>query len=195
MTNVFEQPWLLLIVAVVAFMGVFIFRDVLPRKGKWVFWVAPTFIASLAIALDYFVQTDNEKVATVIRKAVRAVEREDVNAIAPLISEDYKDSFNGSKKELIWYCRARLSEPIIEKNVLRIVSLKVTGGDADAVFSVRTVFDPKRSISGYVQMMLFKFQAEFQKQGDKWLFSKVELIEIDMHPADWHHITGADALD
>jgi hypothetical protein len=193
--NVFEEPWLLLIVAVVAFMGVFIFRDVLPRKGKWVFWVAPIFIASLAIALDYFVQTDNEKVATVIRKAVRAVQREDVNAIAPLISEDYKDSFNGSKEELVWHCRQRLSEPIIEKNVLRIVSLKVTGGDTDAVFTVRTVFDPKGPIYGFVQMMLFKFQAEFQKQGDKWLFSKVELIEIDMHPADWHNITGADALD
>ncbi|MGA2092427.1 MAG: hypothetical protein ABSH16_03330 [Sedimentisphaerales bacterium] len=193
--NVFEEPWLLLIVAGVAFMGVFIFRDILPTKGKWVFWVAPTFIASLAITLDYLVQTDNEKIATVIRKAVRAVEREDVNAIAPLISEDYKDSFNGSKKELVWHCRQRLSEPIIEKNVLRIVSLKVQGDDADAVFSVRTVFDPKGPIYSSVQMMLFKFQAEFQKQGDKWLFSKVELIEIDMHPADWHNITGADALD
>ena len=33
MMNIFEQPWLLLIVAGVAFMGVFIFRDVLPKSS------------------------------------------------------------------------------------------------------------------------------------------------------------------
>jgi hypothetical protein len=195
MLNIFEQPWLLLIVAGVTFMGVFLFRDVLPRKGKWVFWVMPTIIAFLAIILDYLVQTDREKIELVIIRAVKAVEREDVNSIKPLISEDYKDSFNSSKKELLWQCRIRLSEPIIEKNVPRIVSIRIEGDNADAVFTVRTVFDPKGPIYSSVQMMLFEFQADLRKQGDKWLFTKVELLEIDMHPADWRNIGGANTLD
>lgn len=195
MFNVFEEPWLLLIVAGVVFMGVFIFRDILPTKGKWVFWVAPTVIAILAFALDYLVETDNEKITAVIWKAVKAVEREDVNAIAPLISEDYKDSVNTSKKELLWQCRTRLSEPVIEKNVPRIASINIRGDTANAVFTVRTVFDPRGPVAGTVQMMLFKFEANLQKQGDKWLFTRVELIEIDMHPADWHHITGGNPFD
>jgi ketosteroid isomerase-like protein len=195
MTNVFEQPWLLLIVAGVVFLGVFIFRDILPGKGKWLFWVTPVFIAGLAIGLDYFVRTDNEKIAAVIGKAVKAVEREDVNAIAPLISEDYQDSLNRSKGELLWHCRQRLSEPIIEKNVLRIVSLKVQGDAANAVFTVRTVFDQRGPIYGTIQQMVFKFEANFRKQGDDWFFTRAELLEIDMHPADWHHITDIDAFD
>jgi hypothetical protein len=195
MTNVFEGPWLLLIVAGVIFFGVFIFRDLLPMKGRWLFWVIPVFIAGLAIALDYFVQTDNEKVYSVIKKAVNAVEREDVNALSPLISEDYQDSLNRSKGELLLNCRQRLSEPIIEKNVLRIVSLKVTGDVANAIFTVRTVFDPRGPIYGTIQQMVFKFEANFRKQGDDWFFTRVELLEIDMHPADWHHITGIDAFD
>jgi hypothetical protein len=195
MLNVFEQPWLLLIIAGVALFGAFIFRDILPGKGKWLFVATPVFIAGLAIALDFFVRTDNEKITTVITKAVKAVEREDVNAIAPLISNDYHDSFNGSKNELLLNCRRRLSEPVIEKNVLRIVSLRIQGENANVVFSVRTVFDPKGPIAGLVQMMLFKFEADFRKQGDNWYFTRVELTEIDMHPADWHHITGADAFD
>ena len=195
MTNVFEQPWLLLIVAGVIFIGVFIFRDVLPTKGKWLFVMAPIFIAGLAIALDYFVQTDNEKIISIIRKAVKAVEREDVNALSPLISEDYQDSLNRSKEGLLWYCRQRLSEPVIEKNVARIVSLKIQGNVASAVFTVRMVFDPRGPIYDSVQQMVFKFEANFHKQGDNWYFSRVELLEIDMHPADWHHITGLDAFD
>lgn len=195
MINVFELPWLLLIIAGIALLAVFIFRDMLPGKGKWLFVATPVFIAILAFALDYFVRTDNEKIASVISRAVKAVEREDVNALAPLISNDYHDSFNKSKKELLWRCRQRLSEPVIEKNVLRIVSLKIQGDVADAVFTVRTVFDPKGPIADSVQMMLFKFDAKLHKQGDDWYFTRVELLEIDMHPADWHHITGADVFD
>jgi hypothetical protein len=194
MLNVVEQPWLLLIVAAVAFAGVFILRDTLPRKGTWLFWLMPFFIAGFGIALDYFIQTDNEKVTSVIKKAVKAVEREDVNDLKPLISADYHDSFNDSKRAILRRCRQHLSEPIIEKNVLRIVSLKVQGEDAKAVFSVRMIFDPRGPIYGSVQMMVFKFEADFHKQSDSWYFTKVELIEIDMHPADWQHIDNADAF-
>ena len=195
MTNVFEQPWLLLIIAGVAFVGVFIFRDVLPRKGKWLFVAAPIFIACLAIALDYFVQTDNEKIISVIRKAVKAVEREDVNALSPLISEDYQDSLHRSKEGLLWYCRQRFSEPIIEKNVMRIVSLNVQGDVAGAVFTVRVVFDQGGTIYDLVQMMLFKFEANFRKQGDDWFLTSAELLEIDMRPADWSNITSIDVFN
>jgi hypothetical protein len=195
MTNVFEQPWLLLIIAGIAFVGVFIFRDILPRKGKWLFAAAPIFIAGLAFALDYFVQTDNEKIISVISKAVNAVEREDVNTLSPLISEDYQDSWNRSKGELLRHFRQRLSEPVIEKNVMRIVSLQVQGDAANSVFTVRVVFDPRGPIYGTVQQMLFKFEANFRRQADDWFFTGAELIEIDMRPADWHHITGIDVFN
>ena len=40
MTNIFEQPWLLLIVAGVVFLVVAFFRDLLPPKKAWLFWTS-----------------------------------------------------------------------------------------------------------------------------------------------------------
>ncbi len=190
MTNIFEQPWLLLIVSVVVLLAVAVFRGLFPQRHRWWFWLLPVIIAIAAFAIDFFVRTDNEEIKEAIAKAVRAVEREDAEAIGPLISNDYHDSFHASKQALLEHCRIRLSEPIIEKNVYGIVSLDVRPPNASAVFTVRVVFDPQGPIYEYRKIMPFKLQAELRKEGTKWLFTRFEVLEIDLHPADWRHIQG-----
>jgi hypothetical protein len=190
MTNIFEQPWLLLIASVVVLLAVAVFRGLSPQRHKWWFWLLPVIIAIAAFAIDYFVRTDVEKVKETIAKAVRAVEKENAEAIGPLISNDYHDSFHASKQALLDNCRARLSEPIIEKNVHGIVSLDVRPPNATAVFTVRVVFDPQGPIYEFRKIMLFKLQAELRKEGANWFFTRVEVLEIDLQPADWRHIQG-----
>lgn len=200
MTNILEQPWLLLIASVIVLLAVAVFRGLFPQRHRWWFWLLPVIIAIAAFAIDYFVQTDTEKIKDVVAKAVRAVEKEDAEAIGPLISNDYHDSFHASKQALLDNCRARLSEPIIEKNVHGIVSLNVrpaprgflskTGAGATAVFTVRVVFDPRGPIYEFRKIMLFKLQAELRKEGINWLFTRVEVLEIDLQPANWQHIQG-----
>jgi len=190
MTNIFEQPWLLLIASVVVLLAVAVIRGLFPQRHRWWFWLLPVVIATAAFAIDYFVQTDTEKVKEAIAKAVRAVEKEDAEAIGPLISNDYHDSFHASKQALLDNCKQRLSEPIIEKNVHGIVSLDVRPANATAVFTVRVVFDPQGPIYEFRKMMLFKLRAELRKEGINWLFTRVEVLEIDLQPADWQHIQG-----
>ncbi|MGA2173040.1 MAG: hypothetical protein ABSG82_08565 [Sedimentisphaerales bacterium] len=190
MTNIFEQPWLLLIVAGVVLLAVLIFRSGWPERHRWWFWLLPVVIAVLAFAIDFFVQTDKEKVEEALAQLVRAVEKEDVGAIEALISDDYSDSFHTSKKVFLTHCRARLSEPVIEKNVHRIVSIDVKPPNATVVFTVRVVFDPRGPIYEYRKMMFFKLQAELRKEGEGWLFTRIDVLEIDMQPADWQHIQG-----
>lgn len=171
----------MLIVSVGVSLAVAVFRRLLPQRHKWWFWLLPVIIAIAAFAVDFFVRTDAEQVRDVIYKAVRAVEREDVEAMEPLISEDYHDSATPSKQALLDRCRSWLAEPIIEKNVHRIISLQVRPPTAEAVFTVRVVFDPHGAVYEYSKMMLFRIQAEFRKEGDDWQFSDVEVVE----PADW----------
>ena len=83
-----------------------------------------------------------------------------------------------------------MSEPIIEKNVHRIVSMDVRPPNATVVFTVRVVFDPRGPIYEYRKMMFFKLQAELRKEGEEWLFTRFEVLEIDLQPADWQHIQG-----
>jgi hypothetical protein len=190
MSSIFEQPSLLLIVSAVALLVVFVFRAVFPERRKWWLWLVPILLAASAFALDYFVETDAEKVRAVLARAVKAVEKEDTELLTPLFSDDYRDSFHASKEALLNNCRWWLSQPLIEKNVLRIVSLEVNPPNAEAVFTVRVVFDPKGPVFEYRKMMLFKLRADFRKQGGSWYFSRVEVLEIDLHPADWQHIQG-----
>ena len=190
MTNIFEQPWLLLIVAGVVFLGVAFFRDVLPPKRGWLFWLLPIVIAIAAFAIDFLVETDKEKVEAVLAKACRAVEGEDIRALAPLISNDYHDSVHPSKQALLNHFGERLSEPVIEKIVPAIVSPDIKPPGAKVVFTARVMFDPKGPVYEYRKMMLFKLQADFTKERGEWFFSRTEILTIDLQPAGWKNTQG-----
>ncbi len=190
MTNIFEQPWLLLIVAGVVFLGVAFFRDLLPPGRGRLFWLLPVVIAILAFAIDYFVQTDKEKIEAVLAGACRAVEGEDIRALAPLISNDYHDSVHPSKQALLNHFMGRLSEPVIEKIAPAIVSLDIKPPDATVVFTTRVMFDPKGPVYEYRKMMLFKLQADLKREAGEWFFSRTEILTIDLQPAGWQHTQG-----
>jgi hypothetical protein len=190
MTNIFEQPWLLLIVAGAVFLGVAIFRDALPPKRAWLFWLLPIVIAAAAFAIDYLVQTDKEKIVAVLAKACRVVENENIKSLEPLISNNYSDSVHPSKEALLEHFRARLSEPIIEKIVPAIVSLDINTPDAKVVFTARVMFDPKGPVYEYQKMMIFKLEADLKREAGEWLFSKVEITAINFQPAGWKNTQG-----
>ena len=190
MTNIFEQPWLLLIVAGVVFLVVAFLRDVLPPGRGWLFWLLPVVIAIAAFGIDYLVQTDKEKIETVLAKACRAVEGQDIRALAPLISNDYHDSVHPSKQALLNHFGERLSEPVIEKIVPAIVSLDIKPLEAKVVFTARVMFDPRGPVYEYRKMMLFKLQADFTKEAGEWFFSKTEILTIDLQPAGWKNTQG-----
>ena len=150
----------------------------------------PILLAASAFALDYFIETDAEKVRAVLARVVKAVEKEDAELLTPLFSDDYHDSFHASREALLNNCQWWLSGPIIEKNILRIVSLEVKPPNAEAVFTVRVVFDPQGPVFEYRKMMVFKLRADFHEERSAWLISRVEVLEIDLHPADWRQIQG-----
>jgi hypothetical protein len=190
MTNIFEEPWLLLIAAGVVFLGLAFFRDLLPPKRGWLFWLLPVVIAILAFAIDFLVRTDKEKIETALAGACRAVEAENIRALAPLISKDYRDSIHPSRQALLNHFQSRLSEPVIEKIVSAIVSLDIKPPDARVVFTARVMFDPKGPVYEYRKMMLFKLQADLKREKGEWFFSRTEILTIDLQPAGWQHTQG-----
>jgi hypothetical protein len=190
MMNVFEHPWLLLIVAGAVFLCVAFFRDALPPKRAWLFWLLPIVIAAAAFGLDYFIQTDKEKIDTLLARACRAVELEDIKLLAPLMWDNYSDSAHPSKQALLDHFQSRLDEPLIEKIVPAIVSLEINPPDATVVFTARVMFDPQGPVYEYQKMMVFKLGANLTKQEGKWFFSRVEITAINFQPAGWKNTQG-----
>jgi hypothetical protein len=190
MWNIFEQPWTLLIAAIIALLGLLISRRTLAEKQTWWPWLLPPLLLAAAFALDFLVQTDLEKINAVITTAVKAVEDENPDPIDSIVADNYHDSHHEDKRQLIYHCRRRFSEPLVEKNIKRIVSIDISGSKAIAVFTVRVIFDQQSYIyQAFKRLMLTKVKMDLQKQPDnRWLITRIELIEIVLQPANWRDL-------
>ena len=216
MFNVFEHPWGLITIAGLTSLILLIFRSVAPQKCRWWLWLLPVVLVLAAFGLDFLVETDLEKINAVIDKGVKAVEEEDADAIEPIIADNYHDSYHSSKSVLMAHCREVLSEPLIEKNIKRTVSMDIQparrrglarldspssarqaeGGPPKAVviFTVRILFDKQSYVyQSFKSQMMTEVQTDLQKQPDgRWLINRVELLKIDFQPADWQSVKKAD---
>lgn len=189
MTNFFEQPWAMLGVAVVVFIAMWVFRAVSPQRRHWWQFALPVFLGLAAFGLDYFVQTDTEKITSLLTNMSKAVEQENPGAIEPLISPDYRDSVHVTKMFLMVHCKARLSEPFADKVVTRIVSLDIQPQNATVVFTSRILFDKESSAAGFTRLMLAKAKMKLQKNSaNQWLIQQIEIIELNRQKANWKDV-------
>jgi hypothetical protein len=190
MFNIFEQPWGLLIISGAVLLILLVVRVVLPGRRLWWGLLLPVLLAVSAFGFDYFVKTDAEKVREVIKTAMKAVSQERPEIIGPLISDNYEDSYNRNKDQLMGRLRYRLSKPLVDKNITRIVSTDIQPWNARAVFTVRIIFDEKSYIyQSYKSQAFVKVEMDFEKQLDKsWLIKRAELVELDMQPVSWDEV-------
>lgn len=190
MFNFFEHPWGLITIAVITLFALLIFRSISSEKCRWWLWLLPAVLVLAAFGLDFLVETDLEKINSVIDTGVLAVENEDLDSIELIIADNYSDSYHSTKASLMSHCRIKLSEPLVEKNIKRIVSIDLQPPKATAIFTVRILFDKRSYIyQSFKQQVLTEVQANLQKQPDnRWLINRVELLKLDFHPADWQSI-------
>jgi len=191
MFNVLEQPWGLLTVAIIVLLILLMFRSIFPEKRHWWQLALPAFLAVAAFGLDRLVQTDLEKINKVINIAIKAVEEEKPDAIDAIISENYSDSYHRNKRALILHARRVLSEPVVEKNIKRILEINISPSKttAEATFTVRVVFDKRSYVyQKYKRIMLVKVRVNLQKEQGKWLINQAELLELDRRPFNWRQI-------
>ena len=183
----------MLIVAIIALLVMLMLRRIFPEKQRWWQLALPAFLAIAAFGLDFLVETDLEKINAVIDTGVKAVEEENPDVIETILSDNYRDSHHNTKKILTHYCKAKLSEPLVEKNIKRIVSIEVSPPTATAIFTVRILFDKRSYVyRGFKSQMFTKIKVDLQKEmDDRWLINRVELLEIDRLPVNWQDIKQA----
>ena len=189
MFNFFEQPWTLLITAILVLLVMLMLRRILPAKKHWWQLALPAFLAIAAFVLDSSVKTDLEKINAVINIGAKAVEKENPDAIKAIISENYRDSYHNTKKILMRYCRIVLSKPLVEKNYKTILSIEISQPKATVILTARIVFDKRSYVADFNRLMLTKVKLELQKERDgQWLINQAEIFEINRQPAKWRDI-------
>ena len=191
MFDFFEQPYTLIGAAVLVLFGILTFRSVFPGKRHWWQLLLPVFVAVAAFALDMLVQTDLEKINSVINTVIKAVQEEDCNIIEVIIAENYRDSYHNTKRDLMRHCRTRLSQPLVEKNKKRASPfVQLSLPNATATLFMLTTFDKNSSISvNYKSFLFSKIELRLQKQIDKtWLINRAEILALDRQPANWNDV-------
>ena len=190
MFNIFEKPWTLIGIAVLALFGLLQFRSIFTEKRRWWQWLIPAFLAVAALGLDFFVKTDLEKINAVIKTGIKAVQQEDCKAIEAIIADEYRDSYHNTKADLMAHCRKELSRSAVEKNSKANLIIEMSPPQATAVLTVWTRFNKESYIAqNYKQLFLIKVRIDLQKQRNKrWLIHRTELLELDRQPVNWRQI-------
>jgi hypothetical protein len=190
MFNIFQQPWTILLLAVIVSLVISIYRWLFPERKRWRQLLIPLIIAVAAIAMDFFVKTDPEKIAALLKTGMKAVEEENVDAVDAIIASHYTDSAHNTKEDLMRYCRMMLAQPLVEKNKKWALKLDMSPPNATATLMVMTHFDRQSYIyQSYMRALLTKMELQLQKQPDKsWLITRAEVLELNRQPAKWQDI-------
>jgi len=189
MFDIFEQPYTLIGAAVLVLFGILTFRSFCPEKHRWWQLLIPVFLAIAAVGADMLVQTDLEKINSVIKAAINAVQQEDYNAIGATIDNNYSDSYHSTKQLLLDHCRQELSKPLVDKIKKPARKIDISDSNATATLFVVIILDKNSYITEYKPFLQVKARLSFRKQPDKrWLISRIEILEIDQQPINWRNI-------
>ena len=180
----------ILVLAIAALLTLQIIHVIVVYKRHRWQWFLPIVLVVAAFGLDMLVQTDLEKINTLISTVRKASEQEDFDAMEALISADYSDSFHNAKVDLMNHCRRLLSEPLVEKTRKMSLEVDISSPKAEATLVAVIHFEKQsRVYREYRPSVIFKIKLDLQKGQDKrWLIHRTEVLEIDRRPVSWRDI-------
>ena len=189
MFDFFEQPYTLIGAAILVLFGILTFRSFCPEKRRWWQLLIPALIVAAAFGVDMLVQTDLEKINSVINAAINAVQQEDYRAIGATIDNNYSDSYHRTKQQLLDHCKRTLSKSLIDKINKPNRLIDISDSNATATLFAMIILDKNSDLSQYKSFFEVKARLSFRKQPDKtWLISRIEILEIDRQPFSWKSI-------
>ena len=190
----FTVRWILQVIFGVSIAALFVARPAraaVARKKRWSLWLLPAALAVTAFACDGLVKTDAEAITDLCRKALRAAEHQDPDAIDAILADDYADSYHKNKDHLMRYCRRLFSQPLVEKCRQAAFSLELSPPTARLTLTVLTVFKEQSFVRKqyFIPAMHIKVRLDLQKTtAERWLIKSAELLEIDRRPVNWHNV-------
>lgn len=189
MTNIFQTPWLLLFISLVLLMVVAVLRQSFPEKQRWWQLLLPLVLAIIALGLDYFIETDYEKVKQVIKHARDAVVAEDADALARTLSPGYSDISHNSGDKLVRFMRSFFTTTQIDKAPQRGGQIDINAPTATAENLYRVHVEPNSAYTQAATIYFVKVRMRLRKNADaQWLIAGFELVELNFQPFRWRDL-------
>jgi hypothetical protein len=188
-SQIFETPWPVFTVAIIVLAVVVLVRQTWPDKRRWWQLVIPLVLGIGAFGLDYFFDTDYEKIESVINSGIQAVIDQDLNQIDKIISADYSDSRHRSKVALMSYCRDLLAQPFVTRIKKQQELVTISAPTAVVELSVRLHLHPQNVYTATANIMYVKVKFDLAKTpSGNWLISRTEIIAVNYQPMGWQDV-------
>lgn len=185
MFNVFEQPWLLVILAMAAFLCQRILRSINPEKWSNRYLLVPFGILGAAFLVDFAVQTDNEKVEHLIKAVRKAIVNEDSATVESVMSEDYSDNFHRNKNSAISHLKLFFEIAPVESAAIIEKLAEIGNEKAFVKLKVTILFGPDAPIS--LASVVFSLDL-IKNQANQWLIYSSKLYELNKQPVQWQNL-------
>lgn len=181
MLNIAENPILLITIAVFTFCSLVIFSNI---AKSWKILI-PLAIALLGVGIDHFVETDYEKIDSLIISTKDAFVAQDIEIITRNISTDYKDSLHKNKAELVSKFKSVLRKPVATK--IKFMYKNIEASNNSALVTIKPVvhIDPQSRYGGFGSPVIVKLSFSLVKEMDDWKLISSELLEINNQPVNW----------
>ena len=190
MVNIFQNPWLLLILSFVVLVVVTSIRRSQPEKAHWWQPILPLLVAVAAFGADMLVVTDHEAIEAVIDSVMQAVIVQDAEKIDGFISESYRDTSHRSKAKLTAYCQRLLREPVAEKVKYRYFLLDITAPDAQVETEVVVHLHPESRYAMVGTLTFVKMKIALKKGSDKdWLITGSEITSVNNNKVGCEYVS------
>ncbi|MBN1818561.1 MAG: hypothetical protein JW828_14455 [Sedimentisphaerales bacterium] len=188
MTNILEEPWLLLFVSLVALGGIVLFRQsgAGQQSGGKLFLI-PLGIALLGFGLDRFIKTDREKIESTLNRSIRFARTRNFEDFDTIFSPNYSDAFHRNRDQLRQFCESSLAMADIERLSKRrfLLTIRKDAAEADLSVMVR-LRGLTREYAGSKSLFFVEARLYFEAMPDgRWMIRSCELVSLNNQPFNW----------
>jgi hypothetical protein len=189
MFNIFENPWLLALIAILLVPVISFFRQPWPEKHGRRLLLMPAALLAVAIGLDFLVKTDREKIDTAINQCITAAVNNNIVLIEAVVSEDYSDDVHKSKGALLSTCRSVFATYGIKKISIRSKQIRLADKYATANLHFVVHLEPRTTYTAAGTIVFAKMKVSFTKNHTrKWFVNRADILSINNQPMNWNSI-------
>lgn len=185
MTNVFENPWLMLTLAAISIIPVYFVRQAKPEWGYRPLLI-PILLAALGFGLDYAVQTDSEKIHAIIRTCRQAAVTGDIAPIEEVLCDNYDDGFHRGREDFLNSARRAISQAAVSRVRFQTMELTLEGQRAVMELDAVVHLDPQSQYAAYGSLVFVSLRVEFAKlPTDQWCIRGVGITSVNNQRVNW----------
>lgn len=187
--NIFEKPWLLLIISAAAWMTITLIALIRGMENRRWRLLLPLLPALLAFPVDYFVKTDYEKIDSLITVLTESAVAGSTQQIDPIIAEDYSDIANNSKRQLMGYCQSIITHNHIKKINRKYFDINITRPTAVCDLQVVVILNPNSTyaMAGTILVIDTKLYLKRSDNG-MWQIDSSDISKVNNHAVSWKSI-------